>query len=226
MTRPAIALYQPDIPGNTGTILRLGACLGFDIHVIGPAGFDLSDKTLKRAGMDYLAIASLTDHVSWASFEEWRAAQGRRLILATTKDLMEHRSAICSLWDWRSRRSQRVCASTLQAETYVAAEGMSSICWMIRPSRLIFGVFASVRGAKASEKRVTDERQQRLDGRESPSDGSPVAPIRVAGVKEAGRGVSWGHLPSMPRPIWVMSIASGSSSWQYRYRVGYYRSHA
>tara|TARA_Y100000815_G_C13319735_1_gene491847 strand:- start:612 stop:1091 length:480 start_codon:yes stop_codon:yes gene_type:complete len=85
MTRPVIALYQPDIPGNTGTILRLGACLSFDIHVIGPAGFDLSDKTLKRAGMDYLAIASLTDHVSWASFEEWRTAQGRRLILATTK---------------------------------------------------------------------------------------------------------------------------------------------
>ncbi|TDH34385.1 tRNA (cytidine(34)-2'-O)-methyltransferase [Pseudohoeflea suaedae] len=85
MTRPAIALYQPDIPGNTGTILRLGACLGFDIHVIGPAGFDLSDRALKRAGMDYLAIASLTDHVSWESFEAWRTSAGRRLILATTK---------------------------------------------------------------------------------------------------------------------------------------------
>ena len=85
MTRPSIALYQPDIPGNTGTILRLGACLGLDVHVIGPTGFDLSDKALKRAGMDYLAIASLTDHVSWASFEEWRASANRRLILASTR---------------------------------------------------------------------------------------------------------------------------------------------
>ena len=92
------------------------------------------------------------------------------------------------------------------------SSAVPSICWVIRPSWLILGVFASVRGAKASEKRVTDERQQQLDGRESPSDGSPVAPIRVAGVKEAGRGVSWGHLPSMPRPIWVMSIASRSGT--------------
>ena len=85
MAHPALALYQPDIPGNTGTILRLGACLGFDVHVIGPAGFDLSHKALRRAGMDYLAIASLTDHVSWATFEDWRKAQGRPLILATTR---------------------------------------------------------------------------------------------------------------------------------------------
>ena len=85
MAHPALALYQPDIPGNTGTILRLGACLGLDVHVIGPAGFDLSDKALKRAGMGYLAIASLTDHVSWAAFEDWRKSKGRRLILATTR---------------------------------------------------------------------------------------------------------------------------------------------
>lgn len=85
MNRPAIALYQPDIPGNTGTILRLGACLGLPVHVIGPAGFDLSDRALRRAGMDYLAIASLTQHVSWAAFETWRASESRRLVLATTR---------------------------------------------------------------------------------------------------------------------------------------------
>ena len=50
-----IALYQPDIPGNTGTILRLAACLGLGVDIIEPAGFDLSDKNLKRAGMDYIA---------------------------------------------------------------------------------------------------------------------------------------------------------------------------
>ena len=94
------------------------------------------------------------------------------------------------------------------------SSAVPSICWVIRPVRLIFGVFASMQGAGASEKRVTDEQQQRLDGRESPSDGSPVAPIRVAGVKEAGRGGPRGHLPSTPRPIWVMSIASGSGTWR------------
>ena len=48
----ALALFQPDIAGNTGAILRLGACLGVAVHVIEPAGFDLSDRNLKRAGMD------------------------------------------------------------------------------------------------------------------------------------------------------------------------------
>lgn len=85
MSLPAIALYQPDIPGNTGAILRLGACLGLDIHIIGPAGFDLSDRALKRAGMDYLELASLTVHASFDAFEEFRAVDGRRLVLATTK---------------------------------------------------------------------------------------------------------------------------------------------
>ena len=80
-----LALYQPDIPGNTGTILRLAACLGFAVDIIEPAGFDISDRNLKRAGMDYLANADLTRHISWERFEEWRATTGRRLILATTK---------------------------------------------------------------------------------------------------------------------------------------------
>ncbi|MBB4955254.1 tRNA (cytidine/uridine-2'-O-)-methyltransferase [Agrobacterium vitis] len=80
-----IALYQPDIPGNTGTILRLAACLGLAVDIIEPAGFDLSDRNLKRAGMDYLANVVLTRHISWKHFEDWRATTGRRLILASTK---------------------------------------------------------------------------------------------------------------------------------------------
>lgn len=80
-----IALYQPDIPGNTGTILRLAACLGLGVDIIEPAGFDLSDRNLKRAGMDYLASVVLTRHISWSHFEEWRATTGRRLVLASTK---------------------------------------------------------------------------------------------------------------------------------------------
>lgn len=83
--KPAIALYQPDIAGNTGTILRLGACLGLEVHVIEPCGFDMSDRTLKRAGMDYLELASLTRHVDWSAFDDWRRTESRRLVLFTTK---------------------------------------------------------------------------------------------------------------------------------------------
>lgn len=85
MSNIRIALYQPDIPGNTGTILRLAACLGISVDIIEPAGFDISDRNLKRAGMDYIAAAALTRHVNWGRFQEWRATSGRRLILASTK---------------------------------------------------------------------------------------------------------------------------------------------
>ena len=81
----AIALFQPDIPQNTGTMLRLCACLGTAAHVIGPAGFDLSDRALRRAGMDYLEQATIIRHTGWAAFESWRAENGRRLVLATTR---------------------------------------------------------------------------------------------------------------------------------------------
>jgi tRNA (cytidine/uridine-2'-O-)-methyltransferase len=80
---PRIALYQPDIPGNTGTILRMAACLGFAVDLIEPAGFDVSDRNLKRAGMDYLEMATLTRHVNWEAFVETLA--GRRLVIASTK---------------------------------------------------------------------------------------------------------------------------------------------
>lgn len=82
---PRIALYQPDIAGNTGTILRLAACLGLGVDIIEPAGFDLSDRTLKRAGMDYLEMAALTRHVDWNAFEAARRAEGRRLVLLSTR---------------------------------------------------------------------------------------------------------------------------------------------
>ena len=81
----SIALYQPDIAGNTGTILRLGACLGLSVEVIGPAGFDLSDRALKRAGMDYVAMARLVRHVDFEAFEAERRQSGRRLVLFTTR---------------------------------------------------------------------------------------------------------------------------------------------
>ena len=79
-----LALFQPDIAGNTGAILRLGACLGVGVDVIGPAGFDFSDRALKRAGMDYLEMAALTRHDDWASYQARRKVTESRLILFTT----------------------------------------------------------------------------------------------------------------------------------------------
>ncbi len=79
-----IVLFQPDIPGNTGTILRTAACLGCTVDVIEPAGFRLDDRALQRAGMDYLDRAALFRHESWDAFETWRKSEGRRLVLATT----------------------------------------------------------------------------------------------------------------------------------------------
>ncbi|RYE84413.1 MAG: tRNA (cytidine(34)-2'-O)-methyltransferase [Hyphomicrobiales bacterium] len=79
-----LALYQPDIAGNTGAVLRLGACLGVDVSIIEPTGFDMSDRALKRSGMDYLSMVSLTRHVDFKAFERWRQETGRRLVLFTT----------------------------------------------------------------------------------------------------------------------------------------------
>lgn len=80
-----LALYQPDIPQNTGTILRLCACLGLAAHIIEPAGFPVSDRHFRRAGMDYLDQLNWRRHDSWSAFEGWRVAQGHRLLLLTTK---------------------------------------------------------------------------------------------------------------------------------------------
>ena len=80
-----IALFQPDIPQNTGTILRLCACLGVSAHIIEPAGFPVSDRHFRRAGMDYLDQGTIMRHDSWSKFEEWRKDGGYRLILFTTK---------------------------------------------------------------------------------------------------------------------------------------------
>jgi tRNA (cytidine/uridine-2'-O-)-methyltransferase len=80
-----IALFQPDIPQNTGTILRLCACLGVAAHIIEPAGFPVSDRHFRRAGMDYLDQVSITRHDSWSKFEQWRRGERHRLVLFTTR---------------------------------------------------------------------------------------------------------------------------------------------
>ncbi len=77
-----LALYEPDIPQNTGAILRLGACLGVAVDIIEPCGFVLDDRRLRRAGMDYLDLARMTRHVSWQDF---LGNHRGRLVLLTTR---------------------------------------------------------------------------------------------------------------------------------------------
>ncbi|MGH6726906.1 MAG: tRNA (cytidine(34)-2'-O)-methyltransferase [Pseudolabrys sp.] len=79
-----IALYEPDIPQNTGTILRLCACLRLQAHIVEPAGFPVTDRAFRRAGMDYLDRVDLTRHNSFAAFEDWRRAARLKLVLLTT----------------------------------------------------------------------------------------------------------------------------------------------
>lgn len=82
-----LALFQPDIPQNTGTLLRLGACLDLPIDIIEPCGFLFNEKAMRRAGMDYLEFAQYRRHDSWQSFEAFRASHPQeygRIVLMTT----------------------------------------------------------------------------------------------------------------------------------------------
>ena len=83
-----IALYQPDIPQNTGTLLRLGACLGIGVDIIEPCGFLLDDRRLRRAGMDYLDQVEVHRYRSWTAFLQEKLPG--RLVLLTTKAHQHH----------------------------------------------------------------------------------------------------------------------------------------
>ncbi|MCC3861149.1 tRNA (cytidine(34)-2'-O)-methyltransferase [Pseudemcibacter aquimaris] len=78
-----IALYQPDIPPNTGTIIRMAACLDVMVHIIEPCGFPFGEKSFRRAGMDYIDQSKITRHQSWETFLDWVGE--RRIALLTTK---------------------------------------------------------------------------------------------------------------------------------------------
>src|SRR4029078_1525843 len=88
-----IALYEPDIPQNTGTILRLCGCLGIEAHIIEPSGFPVTDRAFRRAGMDYIDNVSIARHASFAAFEEWRRHERLSPVLLTT-------AADCSYLDY------------------------------------------------------------------------------------------------------------------------------
>lgn len=79
---PRVALFRPEIPHNTGALIRLCACMGAPLEIIGPTAFDFDDARLRRAGLDYHDMATVTRHENWEAF---RAARPERLVLATTK---------------------------------------------------------------------------------------------------------------------------------------------
>lgn len=79
-----IALIQPEIPQNVGAVLRLGACLGVPVDLVGPLGFVASDARMRRAGMDYLDLAAVSRHASWQAFQE--DARGRLVLMTTHAD--------------------------------------------------------------------------------------------------------------------------------------------
>jgi tRNA (cytidine/uridine-2'-O-)-methyltransferase len=87
-----LALFQPDIPQNTGTMLRLCACMGVHADIIEPAAFPVSDRAFRRAGMDYLDRIEIRRHASFAAFQTWRAETGRRLVLLTTRGAVSYAS--------------------------------------------------------------------------------------------------------------------------------------
>jgi tRNA (cytidine/uridine-2'-O-)-methyltransferase len=79
-----LALFQPDIPQNAGTVIRMAACLGIAVDILEPAAFDVSDRNFRRSGMDYLERAAVTRHDSFSAFDRWRRENAHRLVLAET----------------------------------------------------------------------------------------------------------------------------------------------
>src|SRR5262249_13071265 len=78
-----LVLFEPDIPQNTGSLIRLAACMNVELHIVEPCGFPFDDKKLRRVVMDYFDLASITRHSSWQAFLKFKAA--RRLVLLTTR---------------------------------------------------------------------------------------------------------------------------------------------
>jgi tRNA (cytidine/uridine-2'-O-)-methyltransferase len=86
-----LALFEPDIPQNTGALLRLAACFGVAVDLIEPCGFLLDDRRLKRAALDYVADLVLCRHVSWPAFLARRASQSRVILMTTAGTTPLHR---------------------------------------------------------------------------------------------------------------------------------------
>ena len=136
-----LALYEPDIAPNAGAMFRTCACLGASAAIIEPAGFPFSDRRFRRSGMDYLNSLRIDRHTSFESFEAWRAAERRRLVLLTTKGEAE-------LWDFAFRPTDvlMVGRESAGAPEFVAAAADTRLRIPIRPPlrSLNVGVAAAI----------------------------------------------------------------------------------
>ena len=94
--RLRLALFEPDIPQNTGALLRLAACFGVAVDLIEPCGFLLDDRRLKRAALDYAALSPICRHPSWAAFLAGRALPSRLVLMTTKGEVALHRFAFAA----------------------------------------------------------------------------------------------------------------------------------
>ncbi|TVQ83135.1 MAG: tRNA (cytidine(34)-2'-O)-methyltransferase [Micavibrio sp.] len=85
-----LALYNPDIPQNTGAVMRLCSCFDVTLDIIEPCGFALSDSRMRRAGMDYLAHLKMERHKSWETFRDFSTQGKHRIVLMTTKSAVSY----------------------------------------------------------------------------------------------------------------------------------------
>jgi len=122
-----IALYQPDIAANTGTIIRLGACMGVAIDIIEPCGFPFGDAAMRRAGMDYVPKAMVIRHAGWEAF---RASTSGRVILATTR-------ATTSYTEWRYQADDTLLlgSETAGVPPEVACASDGAVAIRMQPDR-------------------------------------------------------------------------------------------
>jgi len=159
-----LALYQPDIPQNAGTLIRMAACLGIAVDIVEPAAFDVSDRHFRRAGMDYLDRAAVTRHVSFAAFETWRRNAGHRLILAETDGAVAHLDFAFRLGDIVMVGRESAGAAP---EVYAAADAIVQVPMQSGLRSLNVAIAAAL---------VLGEALRQVGGFATPSDGTPSAP--------------------------------------------------
>ena len=168
-----LALYQPDIPQNAGTLIRMAACLGIAIDIVEPAAFDVSDRHFRRAGMDYIERAVVARHVSFAAFDTWRRNAGHRLILAETDGAVAH-------LDFAFRPGDIVMVGRESAgaapEVYEAADAIVQVPMQSGLRSLNVAIAAAL---------VLGEALRQVGGFATPSDGTPSAPLPPAGAPDA-----------------------------------------
>ncbi len=97
---PRIVLYQPQIPPNTGNVARTCAATGTELHLIEPLGFQIDDRQLKRAGLDYWPLVALTCHADWSAFNDMRLTRGGRLIALSSHAQEAHTTWSFADDDW------------------------------------------------------------------------------------------------------------------------------